>query len=240
MITKTEKKILQGNNCTKAGSDFFGYALWGIFALTLSSGIFLAVYYIPAFTQAFSSVVRLEEQVPFGWLIRRAHGAGGNLFLILIFVYLLREFYGGEYKMGSRAGWVLGVLSLFLVVWTNFSGSFLPLSQAAFWGTSTALANLSSVPWFGSFAVDFIRGGRELGGTALVRLYSMHLGFSALVALLLFWHRRLKFAERKIEGGGSKRFKGALFAAAVAGILLASLTFAPGWFSDSLKEGPIP
>ena len=218
----------------------FAYALWGIFALTLSSGMFLAVYYIPTFAQAFSSVERLEEQVPFGWLIRRAHGAGGNFFLILMVLYLLRDFYGGEYKFGSRPGWVLGVLSLLLTVWTNFSGSFLPLSQAAFWGTSTVLSNLSSIPWFGSLAVDFIRGGRELGGAALVRLYSMHLGFSALIALLLLWHRRLKFPERETEEGGSQRFKGALWAAAVAGILLACLTFFPAWFSDPLKEAANP
>jgi len=234
------KLVSQERILLRAGSDFFGYALWGTFALALFSGIFLAVYYVPTFAQAFSSVERLEEQVPFGWLIRRAHGVGGNFFLILMLLYLLRVFYGGEYKIGSRAGWVLGVLSLFLTVWTNLSGFFLPLSQVAFWGTSTVLSNLSSIPWVGSFAVDFIRGGKELGGSALIRLYSMHLGFSALIALLLFWHLRLKFAERETEEGGLQRFKGALFAAAVAGILLACLTFVPGWFSDPLKEGANP
>jgi ubiquinol-cytochrome c reductase cytochrome b subunit len=240
VIIKTDKKVSQEEFRTKADSDLIGFALWGIFAMTLSSGIFLAVYYIPTLAQAFSSVERLEGQVPFGWLIRRVHSVGGNFFLILIFLYLLRDFYRGEYKIGSRAGWVLGVLSLFLTVWTNFCGSFLPLSQAAFWGASTVLSNLSSIPWFGSFAVDFIRGGRELGSAALVRLYSIHLGFSAIVALLLFWRRRLKFAERKTEGSGPERFKGGLFAAAVAGILLACITFIPGWFSDSLKEAANP
>jgi len=235
-----DKKISQGKICMRAGSDFFGYALWGIFALTLFSGIFTAVYYIPTFAQAFSSVERLEEQVPFGWLIRRAHGVGGNFFLILMFVYLLRVFYGGEYKIGSRAGWVLGLLSFFLTVGTNFSGFFLPLSQAAFWGTSMVLSNLSSIPWVGSFAVDFIRGGKELGGSALIRLYSMHLGLSALIALFLLWHRRLKFAGRETGEGDPTRFKAALFAAAVAAILLACVTFIPGWFSDPLKEAANP
>ncbi len=44
----------------------FRLALWGVFALTLTSGIFLMVYYLPHFGQAFSSVDRLNEQVPFG------------------------------------------------------------------------------------------------------------------------------------------------------------------------------
>jgi ubiquinol-cytochrome c reductase cytochrome b subunit len=135
---------------------------------------------------------------------------------------------------------MLGFFSLFLAVWMNFSGSFLPLSQAAFWGTSSVLSNLSSIPWLGSFSVDLIRGGRELGGAALVRLYSMHLGFSALAACLLFWHRRLKFAEKATEEGDSHRFNGVLFAAGVAAALLAILTFIPGWFIDPLKEAANP
>jgi ubiquinol-cytochrome c reductase cytochrome b subunit len=234
------KEMSQGKIRMRADSDFFPYALWGTFALTFFSGIFMAVYYIPTFGQAFSSVERLEEQVPFGWLIRRAHGVGGNFFLILMLLYLLRLFYGGEYKIGSRAGWVLGVLCLFLTVWTNFSGFFLPLSQAAFWGTATVLSNLSSVPWIGSFMVDFLRGGKELGGTALVRLYSMHIGFSALIALLLFWHHRLRFAGRETGEGDQQRFKGFLFAAAIAGLLLASVTFIPDWFCGLLKEAANP
>jgi len=124
------KEIAQREIRAKPDSYFFVYALWGTFALTVFSGIFMAVYYIPTFAQAFSSVERLEEQVPFGWLTRRVHGVGGNFFLILMLLYLLRVFYAGEYKIGSRAGWLLGVLSLFLTVWTNFSGFFLPLSQA--------------------------------------------------------------------------------------------------------------
>jgi ubiquinol-cytochrome c reductase cytochrome b subunit len=68
----------------------------------------------------------------------------------------------------------------------------------------------------------------------------MHLGFSALIALLLFWHRRLKSVERETEEGSAQRFKAALFAAAVGGILVACVTFIPGWFSDPLKEAANP
>jgi ubiquinol-cytochrome c reductase cytochrome b subunit len=68
----------------------------------------------------------------------------------------------------------------------------------------------------------------------------MHLGFSVLIALLLFWHRRLKFAGRETQEGNPQSFKGALFATAVAGILLACVTFVPSWFSDPLKEAANP
>ena len=74
------------------------YPLLGIFSLTLFSGLFLAVYYIPTFSQAFSSVEDLNGQVPFGWLIRQLHGTGGSFFLILILISILHILFTGAYK----------------------------------------------------------------------------------------------------------------------------------------------
>jgi ubiquinol-cytochrome c reductase cytochrome b subunit len=220
---------------------FFTPALWGTFALTLFSGIFMMVYYIPTFTQAFSAVERLNGQVPFGWMIRRLHGVGGNFLLILMLLHLLNVFYRGEYKIGSSGGWVVGILSFVLTVWTNFSGFFLPLSQSAFWGTAAVLSSVSSIPGIGSFSADFLRGGKELGGTALVRFYSIHIGFSALIAILLFWHHRLRLSEEKKKGDNNlQRRNEILFAVAVAGLLLAVVTFAGEWFSDPLREAANP
>lgn len=225
---------------TSLGFSILNYALWGTFVLTLLSGLFLTSYYIPTFAQAFSSVEQLNEQVPFGWMIRRVHGAGGNFFLILVLLHLLRVFYKGEYKVEPRAAWVLSIFSLFLTVWANFSGFLLPLSQRAFWGTAAVLSNFSAIPWFGSFVVDFLRGGKELGGFALTRFYSMHIGFSAILALLLFWQHWLWKKEKKTVDGDNQEFRSGLFASAIVGLLLATVTFAPSLFSDPLQEAVNP
>ena len=163
---------------------FLTYSIFGLLGLTVFSGIFLAVHYIPTMNQAFSSVERLNEEVPFGWMARRLHAVGGSLLLILLLFHLLRVFYTGAYKARPRRAWVLEVLLVLCTVWVNFTGSFLPLSQSAFWGTTTLLSSLSSLPWIGGFIAEFLRGGRELGGSALVRFYSMHIGFSALIGLV--------------------------------------------------------
>ena len=225
-----------------AGFHFSTPAIWGTLALTIFSGIFMVVYYVPSFAQAFSSVERLNDQVPFGWMVRRLHGAAGNFLLILILLRLLWIFYRGDYKIGPRTAWVIGIFVLFLTIWANGSGFFLVLSQSAFWGTASVLSNLSSIPWIGSFAVDFLRGGKELGGTALSRFYSMHIGFSALVALLLFWlwYQRQKITGKVTEERDAVRFRARLLAAAVAGAILAVVTFAPDWFSDPLQEAANP
>lgn len=218
----------------------FQYALWGVFTLTLVSGIFLMVYYVPQFGQAFSSVGRLNEQVPFGWMMRRIHGAGGNILLILLFLCLLQVFYRGDYKASRPAAWVFGVFAFGITLWVNFTGFFLPLSQASFWGTAAVLSNLSSIPYCGSFLVDFIRGGKELGGTSLMRFYSMHIGFSALVALLLFRRQRMESIGKMTEENECQRFHGISIAWITTAILLASITFVPNWFSDPLQEAANP
>ncbi len=214
----------------------FRLALWGVFALTLISGIFLMVYYLPHFGQAFSSVERLNEQVPFGWMMRRVHGAGGSFLVILLFLHLAKIFYRGDYKLGRPAAWVAGVLTFGGLIWANFTGFFLPLSQASFWGTATVLSNLSSIPYIGSFLMGFVRGGKELGGFALTRFYSMHIGFSALALILFFYHDRWE-ASGPGKGGEGRRLPEGIFTAWItAFLLLAAIAFVPHCFSDPLSE----
>jgi len=215
------------------------YSLWGLFGLSIFSGLFLAIYYVPSFGQAFSSVERLNEEVPFGWMIRRLHGVGGNLLLLLFFTHLLRVFYGGIYKERPRYAWIIELFMLFSSLWVNFTGALLPLSQSAFWGTTMILSNLSSLPWAGGFVAEFLRGGKELGGTALVRFYGMHTGFSILIGLFLFFSYRMESIGDQ-RGSPPRINRNLVAAAVVAGLLLLGVTVGPAWFIDSLKEAANP
>jgi quinol-cytochrome oxidoreductase complex cytochrome b subunit len=214
-------------------THFFIYPLLLIFILTVLSGLFLAVYYIPTFNQAFSSVEHLNEDVPFGWFIRRVHGTGGNFFLILMILNVITILFTADYKIRPRSYWIVGILLLFTAMITNFTGFLFLLSQSAFWGTVTVLSNLSSIPWIGSFSVDILRGGKELGGSALIRFYSAHIGISALMALLLLSYWKL------LEG--KKNWSAILIALAIViGLILTSVTFTPTWFSALVKEAANP
>jgi ubiquinol-cytochrome c reductase cytochrome b subunit len=222
----------------KFSFDLLTYSVWGGVALTFLSGIFLTVHYIPAFAQAFPSLQRVNEQVAFGWTFRRLHAAGGSFLLLLLIIHLLRVFYTGAYKTRPGSIWVMEVLLVIFAWWTNFVGSFLPLSQEAFWGTAATLSSLSTIPWIGNFLVEFLRGGKELGGVALARFFSMHIGFAALIALLLFNHYRIGIPENQ---GKKNLFTLNLWATAVVAALLFSvITFAPHWFADPLKESANP
>jgi quinol-cytochrome oxidoreductase complex cytochrome b subunit len=226
-------------NADRHSFNSLTYSLWGIFALTILSGAFLLVYYVPAFSQAFPSAEKLNTQVPFGWMVRRLHAAGGNFLLLLLFIHLLRVFYAGAYKTRPGRFWLAEVFLVAFAAWANFSGSFLPLSQEAFWGTAASLSGLSAIPWIGGALLDFLRGGKELGGAALSRFFSLHLLFAALIGLLMFGHSRMKSRGGEKEENPS-RFGNLLTSAALAILLLTAITFAPHWFADSLREGGNP
>jgi ubiquinol-cytochrome c reductase cytochrome b subunit len=239
MEMETHTRIPQTSEGAEAPSfDFLAYSVWGLFGLMVFSGVFLAVHYIPVFGQAFSSVERLNGEVPFGWMVRRIHGAGGSLLLLLFTIHLLRVFYAGSYKRRPGIAWLLEVLCVFSALWINFTGSFLPLSQAAYWGTSTVLSNLSSLPWVGGFLAVFSRGGKEMGGAALVRFYGMHIGFSTLMALFLFLHYRM--GTKTGTDPEVSHPSGLLSLLVVTVVLLAVITFVPGWSVDSLREAANP
>ena len=223
----------------KFSFDFLTYSFWGGFALTLFSGIFLLVHYVPAFAQAFSSLQRVNEQIPFGWMVRRIHAVGGGFLLLLFLFHLLRVFTVGEYKARPGSLWIFEVLLVFAALWVNFTGFFLPLSQEAFWGTASTLSALSTIPWIGNSLVEFLRGGRELGGVALSRFFSMHLGGAALIALLLLSHDRMA-PGRPEKGQGGQSPRNLWVFGLVALLLFAVVSFASNWFTDPLRQAANP
>jgi ubiquinol-cytochrome c reductase cytochrome b subunit len=173
-------------------------------------------------------------------MIRRIHGTGGSFLLILLFLHLAKIFYGGDYKVQRPAAWVAGVLSLAVAVWVNFTGFFLPLSQHSFWGTATVLSHLSFIPYGGSFFADFIRGGKELGGAALTRFYSMHIGFAALLFILLRCDPGGEWDGERAGEKDRRRQQGLWTAWFTAALLLGAITFVPESFSDPLREAVDP
>lgn len=214
-------------------SDPFFYPLLGILALTLLSGLFLAIYYIPTFTQAFPSVERLNEEIPFGWFVRRIHATGATFFLVVMLLGLLRFLYTGGYKVNPRSAWTIGILLFLTGIIANLTGFFLPVSQSSFWGTVNVLSDLASIPWIGDFLANLLRGGKELGGVALIRFYGAHIGVAVIMAFLFF---KVYKTVPAMEERGRNFFSLVLTVA----VILAGTTFLPHWFSDTLKEAANP
>ena len=171
---------------------FVGLAGFMIQAIT---GLFLLFYYIPHPDHAFSSVQRIMNDIPYGWLFRQVHLVGSNLMMAVVFLHLFSVFFMGSYKKPREFHWVVGTLMLFSVLTFCLSGYLLPWSQLSYWAT-TIVTNLpTAFPGIGEIVADTMRGGKSITGITLNRFFGLHVALlpclmSILIAIHIFLIRR--------------------------------------------------
>ena len=55
-------------------------------------------------------------QVPYGWLIRSMHVWGASLFILVVALHLMSEFWTRAYRVPRELTWISGVVMLFVVM----------------------------------------------------------------------------------------------------------------------------
>jgi len=152
-----------------------------LFAIEAVTGALLALYYRPAPEAAFASVQLVANAVSMGWLIRSVHLVAGNAVVGLAALLVVRAFFGRRFlgTLGRRA-WLLTTAFFLLMLAFLFTGAALPWDQVAYWRTVVSANLVAETPLVGSWLADVLRGGGDVTGLTLVRLYAAH-------ALLLPW-----------------------------------------------------
>ena len=124
-------------------------------------------YYVPSVERAYSYIITLQTQVPFGQLIRNLHRWGAHLMVLMVVLHMARVFYTGAYKPPREFNWVVGVLLLLLTFGASFTGYLLPWDQLAFWAITVGTSVAGYEPLMGSTIKVFLLGGPEVGQEAL-------------------------------------------------------------------------
>jgi ubiquinol-cytochrome c reductase cytochrome b/c1 subunit len=96
----------------------------------LATGLLLLVHYRPT-PEALTSLVALERDFRWGWLLRALHCAGANLLLLAAAVHLGRVVAAGAYKRPRELHWVSGCLLFWLACLMAASGALLPWTPQA-------------------------------------------------------------------------------------------------------------
>src|SRR5258708_2935040 len=81
-----------------------------LFIVLTFTGILLMFYYHPSKGQAFQDILYLENDVPFGKLLRNMHRWGAHLMVITTWLHMLRVVLTGSYKTPREFYWKLGVI----------------------------------------------------------------------------------------------------------------------------------
>jgi menaquinol-cytochrome c reductase cytochrome b subunit len=174
------------------GTNWFytlGSATMFAFLSQAVTGVFLAMYYEPDPTRAYSSASHITNDVFLGELVRGMHKWGATVMIVLIFLHMGRTFFFGAYKYPRELNWIIGVVLLVLTLAMGLTGYLLPFDQRSFWATVVAVNINASGPIMGPYLADFLRAGAEFGPTTISRFYALHmLAIPGLIAALIGAH----------------------------------------------------
>jgi len=160
-----------------------------LFLVQVCTGILLLLYYRASAGEAFESVQFIVSKVPFGWLVRSIHSWSANLLIFVLFIHMFSVFFLKAYRRPRELTWITGTLLLFLMLGFGFSGYLLPWNKLAFFATQVGTEVAGVVPVLGSFALRFLRGGKQVTGGTLARFYGLHVAvLPALTATVLGIH----------------------------------------------------
>jgi quinol-cytochrome oxidoreductase complex cytochrome b subunit len=176
-----------------------------LFLIELVTGILLMFYYRPVVEYAYMDTKALMIDVPFGRVLRNIHRWGAHLMVITVMMHMLRVFLTGSYKPPREFNWVIGVILLIGTLLLSFTGYLLPWDQLAYWAISVGTNMARATPLLGHegpFALldkyhdvrFLLLGGSEVGPSALLRFYVLHVILLPVVVLgfiaVHFWRVR--------------------------------------------------
>ncbi len=169
-----------------------------LFVILFLTGLMLRFAYVPSVEGAYDSIVALNQNTLFGRLLRNLHYWSATLLVIVVFLHLLRVFYSQSIYFERRKNWIYGLLLMFFVVSSNFTGYLLPWDQLSFWAVTIMTNMLTYIPLVGDGLANLIRGGEEVSANTLLRFYHFHTGLLPILMIVFmsvhFW------LVRKVKG----------------------------------------
>ena len=151
-----------------------GFAAATVLVLQILSGVGLSFHYVPATDLAYDSIRAMEQDVPWGRLVRALHHFGASALVILLFLHLCRVFFTGAYKRPREFTWLTGVGLLLVVLGFGFTGYLLPWDQKAYFATKVGTEIAGKAPLLGEQVKLALNGGEDVGAPTLTRFYVIH------------------------------------------------------------------
>jgi quinol-cytochrome oxidoreductase complex cytochrome b subunit len=187
--------------------DWWPYTLGAIpltlFGILVATGLLLTFYYVPSPEQAYASVEQITNEIYLGWFVRGLHKTSVDLMILFLLFHVIRVFLTRAYRTPGELKWVSGSVVLFVTFAMGFTGYSLVYDNVSYWGMTVVTDMLGNLPVVGTPLLYLLRGGPEVSGRTLLRLYDLHTKLlPVLLGGLVIGHvvvvRLLGFAE--VEG----------------------------------------
>ena len=164
---------------------YFGGMTLFLFGIQVGTGALLLLYYRPSAGEAYESVQFITARVPFGWLVRSIHAWAANLMVASAFAHLFSVLFLHAYRPPRELTWMSGVLLFLLTLGFGFTGYLLPWNEVSFFATRVGTDIAATVPIVGEGLVRFMRGGNDVTGATLTRLFGFHVAILPAIATAL-------------------------------------------------------
>lgn len=164
---------------------YFGGMTLFLFIIQVGTGALLLLYYRPSASEAYESVQFIMTRVPFGWLVRSIHAWSANLMVAAAVAHLVSVLFLHAYRPPRELTWMTGLLLLLLIFAFGFTGYLLPWNELSFFATRVGTDIAATIPLAGHFIVRFLRGGDDVTGATLTRLFGVHVAILPAIATAL-------------------------------------------------------
>ncbi len=135
---------------------------------------------------AYASIQKIVTTVPYGALIRSIHAYGANLLVACVLLHMFSVFLLHGYRKPNEIMWMTGVLLLAIVLGFGFTGYLLPWTKLSYFATRVGAGYPENfIPGIGKWIAGMMRGGREVTGETLSRMFDLHVVVLPL-SLVLF------------------------------------------------------
>lgn len=161
-----------------------GFCLF-LIMLQVVTGILLLLYYRPTAESAFESVQFIMTKVQYGWLFRSLHSWAANLLMASLFIHMFATFFLKSYRKPRELTWITGVILFMLALGFGFTGYLLPWNTLALTATKVGTDIAGLVPFIGKYLMIFLRGGEEVTGATLTRLFGVHVAVLPVITAMV-------------------------------------------------------
>ncbi len=191
-ISSTVKQIRENNTFgPQTIWDYLGYSgavLLSLMLIQAITGLLLVFYYYPHPVKAFSSLVAIKNDIPYGMLFSNIHTIGAKLIVLVAFIHMFRIMLITGFRGPRSPQWYTGLGLLTFLMVTGFSGYLLPWSQQSYWACVIGTEAVRSVPVVGDMVAEILRGGEDISGATLTRFYIFHILFLPITIAILIWY----------------------------------------------------